>query len=173
MEYWFHLAKNKLCDDVKTMAIKKGLNRNRAKLTVCSIANREPLPFQWPPACPHQWWQFRSWSTISIEGIVYTIGSTFQPNADLLPLPTWWKSVSDDSLSDKNAQSICVETYRAERRCKTKLKMVDTKSSHNRLYLAVVPDFKSFSILPGSINAILIRNPGPVKAHSVRKLNPF
>lgn len=40
------------------------------------------------------------------------------------------------------------------------------------LYLAVVPDCKSDSMFPGSRYAMLIRNPGPVNAHSFRKLNP-
>jgi len=38
--------------------------------------------------------------------------------------------------------------------------------------LARDPAFKSDSIFPGSKYAILIRKPGPVKAHNFLKLNP-
>ena len=35
------------------------------------------------------------------------------------------------------------------------------------------PDCRSDSIFPGSRYAMLMRNPGPVNAHSLRKENPY
>lgn len=62
--------------------------------------------------------------------------------------------------------------YRAAKRCITKPKTVAVNKTHNSLYLAVTPDWRSDSIFPGSKYAIDIKNPGPVNAHSLRKLNP-
>jgi hypothetical protein len=47
-----------------------------------------------------------------------------------------------------------------------------TKWSLITLYWATVPDWRSDSMFPGSRYAILMRKPGPVKAHKIRKLNP-
>lgn len=40
------------------------------------------------------------------------------------------------------------------------------------LYFACVPDWRSDSMFPGSKYAMLIKNPGPVNAHNLRKLKP-
>lgn len=56
--------------------------------------------------------------------------------------------------------------------CITNPNTVAANKIHNSLYFAIVPDWRSLSMLPGSKYAMDIRKPGPVKAHSLRKLNP-
>lgn len=63
-------------------------------------------------------------------------------------------------------------TYLAAKRCMSKPKTVAHSRTQSILYFAAAPDCKSDSILPGSKYAIDMRKPGPVKAHSLRKLKP-
>lgn len=63
-------------------------------------------------------------------------------------------------------------THLAAKRCMSRPKTVAHSRTQSILYFAAAPDCKSDSILPGSRYAIDMRKPGPVKAHSLRKLKP-
>jgi len=62
--------------------------------------------------------------------------------------------------------------YLAAKRCMSRPRTVAHSKTHKILYLAAAPDCISDSMLPGSRYAMDIRKPGPVKAHSLRKLKP-
>lgn len=74
--------------------------------------------------------------------------------------------------AERDHHILRIVPYRADKRCISNPSTVDTNSTHSSLYWAALPLSRSDSMLPGSRNAIDIRKPGPVNAHSLRKLKP-